>query len=195
MHRQVCSPCGTRRPVAHWRDQRLLLSSTGQRDEEAPDLASNKQRTQPLAVSNFLRFCSNAVSSRLPQIREPRDPSVLAGWEESGPSRFRPVNGHRESGLRAEETTTATRPPKRQKTSQGAADELCHQETSPLHMLTDVAVREHAEPQSAGVVPSPGQHDVAAVSPLDSPLGESDVGVLSLRDVENAASPQPSVSG
>jgi hypothetical protein len=66
--------------------------------------------------------------------------------------------------------------------------------TTPLHLLADAAVWEHADPQSVGVVPSPGQHDVAAVILLDIPLGESDVGVLPLRDAENAASPQPSVT-
>ena len=105
--------------------------------------------------------------------RQHRDPSVSDGFEESGSSRFR-SNGPRESSLRVDGTTTPIRPSKRKRTSQNAAGELAHQAVSSLRLLGDVvALREHAEPRSAGAVPSTGQHDVATVNHVDSPLDES----------------------
>jgi hypothetical protein len=62
-------------------------------------------------------------------------------------------------------STVSDRPTKRQKTRRDVAGELCHQEAS-LHLLADAAVRE-----------------------------QSDIGDLSSRDVENAASrPQPEIT-
>ncbi len=98
--------------------------------------------------------------------------SLLDGFEENRSSRFRSINNPRESSLRGDEMTTPIHPSKRQKTRQGAVSEA-----------------------SVGPVPSSGQRDVAAVSPLDLPLNESRVGELSSRDAESTASPQPSVSG
>ncbi len=101
---------------------------------------------------------------------------------------------------------------------------LAAHEASSLRLLADVAGWEHEELHSTGVVPTlrPAEqisgtpvpdhddnllgitsttyeplrlgHDVAAASPRDSLPAESDVRNLSPRDVEDAASPQPSVS-
>ena len=78
-----------------------------------------------------------------------------------------------------DEPATTHSPNKRRKTSREGGfclgnwrGALEAQDVSSLDVPADVAGQEHAERRSAGAVPSPGQHDVATVSPRDSPRDE-----------------------
>lgn len=115
---------------------------------------------------------AQSLASAVADFLEPRDPSMFrsinAGTQICGEPHSRRHTASETVAYpqHCDKLTTAIRPTKRQKTSQDTAGELCYQEASPLHLLADVAVQEHTEPQSTGAVPCPGQHDVEAASGL-----------------------------